>query len=92
MGRFIWKRAEICLGGQIGKPAVTDYLHTELLIKALYWQDDYLIPDRVQVLVYDFTFVQRLPVQLKFHVGIAGAFKRGRERARQVFIFSLKCM
>lgn len=63
-----------------------DYLHTELLIEALDGQDHDLIPDRVQVLVDDFAFVQRLPVQLEFHVGVAGAFKGERERARQLFL------
>lgn len=59
--------------------AICDYLHTELLIKALNGKYNYLIPNWVQVLIYDFTFVQRLPVQLKFHIGITCAFKRKEE-------------
>lgn len=62
--------------------AICDYLHAQLLIKALYWQYDYFIPNGVQILIYDFTFVQRLPVQLKFHVGITCAFKGEQEQDR----------
>lgn len=67
-----------------------DYLHPELLIEALDGQDHDLIPDRVQVLVDDFAFVQRLPVQLEFHVGVAGAFKRERECARDSFFSNIR--
>lgn len=69
------KRAEL--------EAICDYLHTELLIKALNRKYNYLIPNWVQVLIYDFTFVQCLPIQLKFHIGITCAFKR-KKRARKV--------
>lgn len=58
------------------------YLHTKLLIEALYWQHNYLIPNRVQVLIYDFAFVQRLPVQLKFYIRVTRAFKGKREHGR----------
>lgn len=59
---------------------IWDYLHTQLLIKALNWQYDYLVPDWVQVLIYDFTFVQGLPIQLKLHIGITRAFNKKESR------------
>lgn len=49
---------------------------------ALYWQHDYLVPNWVQVLIYDFTFVQGLPIQLKLHIGITRVFNRKREQDR----------
>lgn len=58
------------------------YLHTKLLIKALYWQHNYLVPNWVQVLIYDFAFVQRLPIQLKFYIRVTRAFKGKREHDR----------
>lgn len=34
------------------------------------------VPNWVQVLIYDFTFVQGLPIQLKLHIGITRAFEK----------------
>lgn len=65
-----------------GRSWLDYYLYTKLLIKAVYGQHNYLIPNRVQVLIYDFTFVQSLPVQLKFHIRITRAFKGKREHDR----------
>lgn len=87
LGKVTFKKAKmsekwIFFNKRGGLNVIWDYLHTQLLIKALYWQHDYLVPNWVQVLIYDFTFVQGLPIQLKLHIGITRAFNRKREQDR----------
>ncbi len=53
---------------------VNVYLDEEFLVQVADREGERLIPDRVEILVHHFTFVQGLPVQFEFHIRITCAY------------------